>query len=358
MGLIDTLREKRTIHQLSDELARARSRSVLLQDATAACLGSIKALVLDIDEIGAPALKAALDETLGRLRAEAPVRELADDLADRHRETLAFAGKERQYLGARDAELLHIISLLKDGLSIVGAGNAAHDRRILQQGSRLEAAAQLGDIARIRQVITREVADLRKAVEDKQSADAAHTAALTREVETLRKDVARAQAAAATDPLTTAANRGAFDGELERLSALAAVGGETFSLLMLDLDHFKAINDTHGHPVGDRVLMALVGFCREHVRRGDMVARYGGEEFAVLLPSASLRVAYAKARVMVKELAARRWGAEGGATLRVTVSIGVAAWQRDDTPTTVLERADRSLYEAKHRGRNRAVKAA
>src|SRR5882672_10780988 len=124
MSLIATLRERRNIGQLSDELEGTRERTLLLQDAAAVLISCIKALALDIQELGTPELKAALDETLGRLRAEAPVADRAE-------------------------ELRHIISVLSDGLAEVGEGNTAYDRGVLEKGSRLEAATQLGDIVKM-----------------------------------------------------------------------------------------------------------------------------------------------------------------------------------------------------------------
>lgn len=358
MNLLATLRERRTVGQLTDELATTRARSRLLGDAAAALIACVKALALDIDELGSARLKSALEETLGRLRAEAPPAELSEQLGLRQRETLEFAAKERRYLDDRDAELRKIIGLLTTGLAELGEGNSSHHVTILERGARIESAAQLGDIVKLRQVIAREVTGLRKAVADKQAADRAHTEALTGEVERLRRDVSHARTAAATDPLTGAANRGAFDRELERLCDLAAAGSDGFALLLLDVDHFKAINDTHGHQVGDRVLMALVGFCREAVRKGDLVARWGGEEFMVLLPSASLRVGARKAQELVRGLAKRQWNIDdANATLSFTVSIGATAWHAGDEPAKLVERADRALYQAKQGGRNRVVKA-
>jgi diguanylate cyclase (GGDEF)-like protein len=358
VSLLASIRERRTVGQLADELESTRARSILLQDAASMLVACVKALALDIPELDTSKLKTALDETLGRVRAEAPPEELLDELRRRQRETMIFADKERRYLEDRDAEMRHIIGVLTDGLAEVGHGNATYDKTILEKGARFEAAAQLGDIVKIRQVIAREVQDLRKAVAEKHAQDAAHTAALTREVEALRKDVEKARTAAATDPLTGAANRAAFDGEVARLCDLAASGAESFALLMVDVDHFKSINDAHGHPVGDRVLMALVGFCREHVRRGDMVARWGGEEFAVLLPSASLRVAHAKGAKMVKELGKRKWGIDAKGQIGFTVSMGAAAWAKGDDANALVTRADQALYKAKKTGRNKIVKAA
>lgn len=341
---------------MSEELRRARERTLVLADAAAALIACVKALALDVDEIGAPALKQSLDDTLAKIRAEAPTGELADEITARKVETLAFAGRERLYLTTRDTELYRIIQLLRDGLAALTDGDDAFNRRLLDRGTRLETASQLGDLVRVRQAITHEVTELRRSVADKQAQDVMQRGELSRELDTLRRDVENARSAAAIDPLTGAANRAAFDAELAHLVDLAAAGGGGFSLLLADLDQFKAINDAHGHQVGDRVLMGFVGFCRSRVRRGDLVARWGGDEIAILLPSAGDRVAHRKGQAMVKELARHDWGIDANQSMRFTVSVGVTAWAVEDTAVTILARADQALYAAKNTGRNRAVR--
>ncbi|HWM87905.1 MAG TPA: GGDEF domain-containing protein [Kofleriaceae bacterium] len=357
MAILSGLRERRTLGQLSQELRGSRERTLMLADATASLIACVKALALDIEEIGAPALKLALDETLAALRAEAPSDHLAGAIAARRTEALEFAGREREYLATRDAELYRIIQVLRDGLAVLSDGDDAFNQRMLDRGTRLEAASQLDDLVRVRQAISREVIELRRQVADKQASDEARTAELTREVDTLRRDVEHARVSAATDKLTGAANRAAFDSELARLIELAGDGHQGFALLLADIDHFKAINDTHGHPVGDRVLIGFVAFCRSRVRRGDMVARWGGEEIAILLPAASQRIAHRVAVSLLEQLAAQDWLIETGDTIRFTASIGVGAWESGDTADTLLARTDEALYSAKQQGRNRAIRA-
>ncbi|HTE49258.1 MAG TPA: GGDEF domain-containing protein [Kofleriaceae bacterium] len=356
MAILAGLRERRELGQVSEDLRRARARGLVLADATASFIACVKALALDVDEIGAPELKRSLDDTLAAVRAEAPPAELADSVARRSLETLEFAGRERRYLEHRDAELYRIIHLLRDGLSSLTDVDDVFNARLLDRSARLEQVIQLEDLVRVRRAISHEVTELRRQVADKQAQDVARNVELNREVDTLRRDVESARVAAATDPLTGAANRAAFDAELARLIELSAAGGQGFALLMADLDHFKAINDTHGHPVGDRVLVGFVGFCRSKVRRGDMVARWGGEEIAILLPSAALRIAHRKAHSMLKELARHDWAIDGESSLRFTASIGVAAWVAGDTAATLVARADEALYAAKKGGRNRSVR--
>ena len=332
----------------------ARERVAILEEVTAAMVGCVRALVLDLDEIGAADVRAGLAETVTRLRAGAAPADLAAQATRAEHDALTFAERERDYLDRRDAELRRIIGVLTEGLAAVGAGSAAYHQRLLAKGARLEAAARLDDLVRVRAAIATEVRELRAAVAERQAEEQSATAALRSEVETLRESVARARSEARTDALTGAANRAAFDDELARRCQLAAAGGDGFALIMVDVDHFKRVNDQHGHQVGDRVLTALVAFLRPRVRRDDVIARWGGEEFAVVLPGASVRVALKKVRAILRELAGTDWTIDGGRTLRFTASAGVAAWRSGDEPATVTARADQALYRAKHAGRNRA----
>jgi diguanylate cyclase len=358
MSLLAGLRERRERGALSVDLEAARIRVAALEGVATAMLGGVRSLVLDIDELGAPELKIQLAALATQVRQGGDSGELTEGCARQHTEILAFAERERDYLDGRDAELRHIIQVLSDGLAGVSQGAATCHRRLLDNGSRLEAASRLSDLVKMRAAITVEVQGLRAAIAERQVEEQTQTRALRSEVEQLRQNVTRAQTEARTDPLTGAANRGAFDEELVRRCELAAAGNEGFALVLADIDHFKQINDTYGHPVGDRVLTALVEFFRARIRRSDTVARYGGEEFGVILPGASLRPALRKARQMNEELARADWAVDPATRLRFTTSMGVAAWQAGDDAPGLVGRVDRALYRAKHEGRNRVVKAA
>lgn len=157
------------------------------------------------------------------------------------------------------------------------------------------------------------------------------------------------------DPLTGVYNRGHFDESLALEVARAHRHSRDLSLLLIDIDHFKLVNDTWGHPCGDAVLRALPGVASSALRATDLLARYGGEEFAVVLPETGRAGAEAAAE-RVRERVERHPFAVGTDVLHITVSIGAAAWSRDDpTPERLVEAADRNLYEAKRTGRNRVV---
>ena len=174
----------------------------------------------------------------------------------------------------------------------------------------------------------------------------------------LRNDVKKAQAKMAemstVDELTKLHNRRYFiealEGEFERASRYEI----EMALIMMDMDHFKGINDTYGHPAGDMVLSEIGRILKEHVRRNDITCRYGGEEFAVILPNASrdnIYAAYDRFREMVSE---HLFEYESN-QFHITVSIGIAFSNNAESANDLLSQADQALYQAKDTGRNKTV---
>jgi diguanylate cyclase (GGDEF)-like protein len=169
--------------------------------------------------------------------------------------------------------------------------------------------------------------------------------------ETAQADLRRL---ARTDPLTGTLNRLALDEEAQRLFAQGGTA-PGLAVLMLDADHFKAINDRHGHAGGDRVLASLARGIGARLRPGDVFGRVGGEEFVVLLPRTDLAMAIALAEDLRAHVAALPLRLDGQ-TQAITVSIGVAVREATDADADALiRRADRTLYEAKRAGRNRVA---
>jgi diguanylate cyclase (GGDEF)-like protein len=158
---------------------------------------------------------------------------------------------------------------------------------------------------------------------------------------------------AVTDGLTQTANKRALDDFLDKEVSRARRYGRNLSVLMMDIDHFKAVNDTFGHLTGDLVLRELAAVIRARVRREEMFARYGGEEFVVALPETDLGGAREIAETLRKMVADHPVLFEGR-TIRITVSIGVAEFKREihRSPSDLLRDADKNLYLAKNGGRN------
>jgi len=158
--------------------------------------------------------------------------------------------------------------------------------------------------------------------------------------------LAQVEALARTDPLTGLPNRRAWDEELRREMARAERSGHPFTVALLDLDHFKVYNDTHGHPAGDSLLHDVGIVWRTALRVTDFVARFGGEEFAALLPDSSPAVA----RLILGRLCSVMPPDQ-------TFSAGIATWVPLDSVESLIQRTDEALYEAKAAGRNRFVEA-
>jgi diguanylate cyclase (GGDEF)-like protein len=169
----------------------------------------------------------------------------------------------------------------------------------------------------------------------------------------LSEALAAASQQAATDGLTGLPNRRSLDQLLNAQLAMAQREGRPFSVLMLDLDHFKAVNDTHGHAVGDAVLRGFAQRIQAQLRRSDVCARYGGEEFCVVLPGTADALALDAGERLRRAVA----GAPLAPKVPVTVSVGVATWRAGDDAAALLARADEALYTAKRTGRDRVVAA-
>ncbi len=158
--------------------------------------------------------------------------------------------------------------------------------------------------------------------------------------------------AALTDSLTGMQNRRYFDDALgEYLQEFRRIN-KPVGLVILDLDHFKAVNDTHGHDVGDEVLKAVANCLRDFTRHHDVAARLGGEEFAVVAPNMDLE-SLSKLAERIRIAIAQLSVSSGNVTLRVTTSVGLAVWDRKESAEDFFRRADRMLYQAKRMGRNR-----
>ena len=180
-----------------------------------------------------------------------------------------------------------------------------------------------------------------------------------RYVESLRNNVEQAIEMAVVDALTGLHNRRYFDMHLSSLLDQAAQESKPLSLLVLDIDFFKKINDTYGHDAGDEILRALAGRMRRAVRSVDLVCRLGGEEFVIVMPETALDVAGKVAERVRRAVEAEPFNVkEGQMAVPVTVSIGIADRGSDANPDFIYKSADKALYESKATGRNKVTLAA
>jgi len=175
-----------------------------------------------------------------------------------------------------------------------------------------------------------------------------------KQITDLHMDLEMVRTESLTDELTGIPNRKRYDHVLHETVTECTQSGAPLSLLMMDIDHFKRFNDTHGHLAGDGVLRLVAKTMQANVKGRDLVARYGGEEYSVILPNTSLSDAVTVAEqirtaVKTKELVKKSTGDSLG---HVTLSIGAALLRKNETPKELIERADICLYAAKHGGRD------
>lgn len=227
----------------------------------------------------------------------------------------------------------------------VAADVGEHTRNVMEISSELSTAKE-GNGA-IDELVLSSVASIIKNNEQLQGQLASAESRLQQQAQELETQLAVAR----TDALTTLNNRRAFDDELNRRFAEWQRRKTIFSLLLLDVDHFKKFNDTHGHQAGDAVLKGVAATLRQTMREMDIIARYGGEEFAAILPVTNLQEACRAAERARAAVAAAMYEFEDQ-KLRVTISVGAAQILTTDTTGLLIKRADEALYASKAAGRN------
>ena len=178
-----------------------------------------------------------------------------------------------------------------------------------------------------------------------------------RYTERLRDNVQMSIEMAITDGLTGLFNRRYMETHLGTLLEQAAARGKPLTVLVLDVDYFKAVNDTHGHDAGDDVLREFSTRIRKSIRNIDLACRYGGEEFVIVMPETDMAVATSVAERLRRRIAAEPFAIQQNTgQIEITISIGIAALGgTGDNAAALLKRADQALYRAKREGRNRVV---
>jgi diguanylate cyclase len=286
------------------------------------------------------------------LQAQKPLEPTAQKMFDLCQD---YFQRARVYRVERERGYAETIEVLRDAVAKLAGESAMFNAQVITSSDRFGHLSDVDDIREVKQRISLEVQSLRRAAEEKQKQDEDNLSAMARRVEMLETNLIRAQDEAALDALTRVANRGAFNREITRwIADYSRKANDPFVLVMADIDDFKDINDTYGHPIGDRVLMGASQLLSGCVRPADFIARYGGEEFAILLAKMNLPNAVTRIEQLIKSIAAYRFRFEGG-TLQFTLSCGITEWSPGDTSETIVQRADEALYEAKRKGKNRVV---
>lgn len=297
---------------------------------------------------GNSALRAELESALGehaRLSHELTFALHRRHVADRSEEVARETG----------ASLIELMRNVGGSVEEAGAATSDFDARLAAFVEGLESDGP-------RDAMHRHVAAMREEVDRMNRSLAeldSRLAAGHREVSQLQQALQRARDEASLDPLTGILNRRGFDAAIRSVYAEAVKDDMPFSVVMVDIDHFKRINDCYGHPFGDQVIRAVGQALSQLTQRRDVAARYGGEEFALVLPETRLpgaRDVAERLRIAVSRGYITR-GAGRTPIGSITVSAGVAQHVRGETAMQLVARADDALYESKRSGRNRVCVA-
>jgi diguanylate cyclase len=337
---------------LYEEQARTYRHCVL------ALLHFMKVFALDFKEIQAEHFRTDIDTFAEQVKSIEKPKRLELQFEQRKEGILDFIERQNSYIRDCEQELRDIIELLTRAMANLNVENLEFYQRVYDQSEKIIEITRLDDIKKIKNALRDEVERMRETVDLKKDQERRHMQRLAGQVTSLRQELEQARARSLTDALTGAYNRQALDDYLAEQTERGEVMQNRFALLLLDLDNFKSVNDTHGHQIGDRALMAFVQKCRTCIRSDDFLARYGGEEFVIILPAADLRNGLKKARQICETVSAARYATgrdDKDEYLRITVSIGVCAYKKGDNPETLIARADKALYDAKQNGKNRAV---
>lgn len=252
--------------------------------------------------------------------------------------------------------LKRVINEVSSSTSAVGEEAGAFGSKLEAVGSRLE--QEEVPLPEFRGILKDTVMDTLRMRESVATVQARLQSSQS-EIDELRQELARVKEESLVDSLTGLLNRRAFDLRIGELHDGSDGQPSTFSLVVVDIDHFKRINDGYGHLFGDRVIRAVGSALKAGVKGKDFVARYGGEEFAILLPATELKGAWAVAEGVRRLVAASRIRRLNNDEVvgNITVSAGVATHRAGEPIQSVFERADAALYRAKNGGRNRVETA-
>jgi diguanylate cyclase len=259
----------------------------------------------------------------------------------------------KQEVESISEELGAILSNVRDDLSGAIVGNSAQSAELSEVGRALHTE---NDSQRVLKRLGEELA---KATQ-RASALEEKLVEASEELNELRASLEEAEARSRTDALTGLANRRAMEMFLRSAQINAMESGESLSVFLMDVDHFKKFNDKYGHQVGDQVLRVVAKYLQEGIREGDLAARYGGEELMCVLPGATLEICRQvadriRARIAGARVTRRGTGQEIG---QVTISTGVAQFKPGESFEGLIERCDEALYQAKQSGRNCTIAAA
>ncbi len=353
---------------LSQSLSEVQKTCEQALDGVFGLLGAFGADAFDVDDTQASSTQRRCEQwarhvVTGATHPDAPDRSSASTHRDGRPAARDWGGMLRFVRGHRQRERLFVGRMrdlfvqMASGIHHAFSADDAEDAQLRADVEELRIAAEKASLEQLRERVRATVASVERTLAERHERHRDELRDLGKRLSSVKAELSVTQHAAATDGLTRLYNRAAFDKHVERAAEWSSVTDSPISLLMLDIDHFKHINDEHGHRAGDGALRALADcVVRAASRSGDFVARYGGDELAIVLADTPGTGAELVGRRIVE--AARRLRLDGpcGAA-RITVSVGAAERTDGESVPAWIDRADAALYRAKADGRDCVVVA-
>ncbi len=304
--------------------------------------------------LSTPDLDAA--QCLERIRGVRTSLESPDDLSEleAHRTWAArglseYGQMQRRYISERESELWRLLQLYQEHQRADGLVNQQFHEAIRGFHDRIGNVSRLDDIRAVRERMESELKRADVLLEAKTRADRQRSASLMAHVRELESDLMRARDESSRDPLTGLLNRRAIEAQIGAILQMP----HSSAFAMIDVDDLKAVNDSYGHLPGDRALQLIVKRIIDCTRPGDLLGRYGGDEFVFVAPNQRAAELGDRLEEICRPQQEILDWEDRYETLVLSVSIGVVASLPDDTPATVLERADHAMYAAKAAGKAR-----
>ena len=265
---------------------------------------------------------------------------------NRHRQ------QEKTYVNRNLQDVRNVLWEFTNSVGRAIVEDQESDQQVESYLGQLRAATEAGSFGEVKQALLAVVQGMNAVVDERKRRQQERVKKLGEKLRAVEQELGSARKEMTLDPLTRLYNRGALDLQLERTMGVSFFSETPACVFMVDIDHFKQVNDTHGHPAGDAIIQQVADrLISTFPRKTDFVARYGGEEFCVLLPGANLEVCQRLGDRLLEAIRREPFSYHD-LSLPVTVSVGVAELIPGESVPTWLERADRALYRAKEGGRN------
>ena len=313
---------------------------------------------IESEDLKADKFKKNIKKILEKILSEASPQKKLSFFNKYKKNILLFIKQQKEYFYNRENEFKDIIELLTQAVTTLNSENQNFNQDLLQKSEDIEKITLLNDIITIKNSLKEEVGYIKSTVNQKDKHDKKQIETLSAQVDYFKTELEKTKKDALIDDLTGVYNRKAFDNHLSDLIEQDIVIASGFSMILLDIDDFKQVNDLYGHQTGDRVLVAIAQQCKSLTRVDDFTARYGGEEFVIVFKKTSLKDVVKRADKICKKISDTHYSIKRDLKdepLNITVSIGASVFKNGDTSETVIERADKALYLAKSLGKNQVV---